>query len=163
MKGYTVIIGILAVVVLSLIALNVSFQRTLQIEMAEQFNKQQLLLADAEASNIQAYLGGTEREMLHMAQMVSGFKILTEKDFELITNIVFKGIRKIKKRIDFFDRQGKVLFARGDLVIEGPGGREFIRKAETSCPGGVLIKQDTTRVYLIAPICHPGSLIDTVV
>ena len=58
MKGYIVIIGILAVIVLSLIALNVSFQRTLQIEMAEQFNKQQLLLADAEASNIQAYLGG---------------------------------------------------------------------------------------------------------
>ena len=163
MKGYIVIIGILAVIVLSLIALNVSFQRTLQIEMAEQFNKQQLLLANAEASNMQAYLGGTEREMLHMAQMVSRFQILTEDDFELLTNIVFKGIRNIKKRIDFFDRQGKVLFARGDLVIEGPGGKDFIGKAETSCPGGLLIKQDTKRVYLIAPICRPGSLIDTVV
>ena len=163
MKGYIVIIGILAVIVLSLIALNVSFQRTLQIEMAEQFNKQQLLLANAEASNMQAYLGGTEREMLHMAQMVSRFQILTETDFELLTNIVFKGIRNIKKRIDFFDRQGKVLFARGDLLIEGSGGKDFIGKAETSCPGGLLIKQDTKRVYLITPICRPGSLIDTVV
>jgi hypothetical protein len=123
MKGYIVIIGILAVIVLSLIALNVSFQRTLQMETAEQFNKQQLLLANAEASNMQAYLGGTEKEMLHMAQMVSRFQILTEADFELLTNIVFKGIRSVKKRIDFLDRQGKVLFARGDLVIEGPGGK----------------------------------------
>lgn len=163
MKGYIVIIGILAVIVLSLIALNVSFQRTLQIEMAEQFNKQQLLLANAEASNMQAYLGGTEREMLHMAQMVSSFKILTEKDFELLTNIVFKGIRNIKKRIDFFDRQGKVLFARGDLVIEGSGGKDFIGKAETSCPGGLLITQNTKRVYLITPICRSGSPVDTVV
>ncbi len=163
MKGYIVIIGILVIIVLSLIALNVSFQRTLQMETAEQFNKQQLLLANAEASNMQAYLGGTEREMLHMAQMVSRFQILTETDFELLTNIVFKGIRNIKKRIDFFDRQGKVLFARGDLVIEGSGGKDFIGKAETSCPGGLLIKQDTKRVYLIAPICSPGSLIDTVV
>ena len=97
MKGYIVIIGILVIIVLSLIALNVSFQRTLQIESAEQFNKQQLLLANAEASNMQAYLGGTEREMLHMAQMVSRFQMLTEADYELLTNIVFKGIRRCKE------------------------------------------------------------------
>lgn len=163
MKGYVVIIGILAVIVLSLIALNVSFQRSLQMETADQFNKQQLLLANAEASNIQAYFGGTQKEMLHIAQMVSRFQILTEADFELLTNIVFKGIRSVKKRIDFLDRQGKVLFARGDLVVEGPGDKDFIGRAETSCPGGLLIKQDTKRVYIIAPICRPGSLIGTVV
>ena len=52
MKGYIVIAGVLAGIVLSLLTLSVFFQRTLQMEMAEQFNKQQLLLANAKASGI---------------------------------------------------------------------------------------------------------------
>ena len=64
MKRYLVMAGIFTVIILALIALNVSFQRSLQKEVAEQFNNQQLLLAKTEASRIESYLGVIREDML---------------------------------------------------------------------------------------------------
>uniref|UniRef100_UPI002FDA1314 hypothetical protein n=1 Tax=Dissulfurispira sp. TaxID=2817609 RepID=UPI002FDA1314 len=56
MKSYLFIVGTLIAVISALITLNVFFQQSLQMDMAEQFNKQQSLLSKSIADNIGAYL-----------------------------------------------------------------------------------------------------------
>jgi signal transduction histidine kinase len=157
MKGYFVITGVLAVIIASLITLSVSFQRTLQMETAEQFNKQQQLLAYAEASSIKAYLDGLKNEMLHIAYFASKSSVGKEEDFALLTNMVFREMGNEHRRIELLDNQGKILFARGNLAVEGHKGKSFIDETENGCPGGAVIEQDTKRLFIIAPVCRPGS------
>lgn len=163
MKGYAVVIGVLAAVLVALVTLSVFFQRTLQMETAEQFNKQQLLLANAEASNIQTYLGGVKEEMLHIARSMSQFQVRKEADSRVLTDVVFKDNDNVKKRVEFLDRNGEVFFSRGNVHAEGPDEKKIISRAARLCPGGVLMEQDTKRVTIVAPVCRYDSLIGAAV
>lgn len=157
MRGYIFIIGILAVILLSLVVLNVSFQRTLQVEMAEQFNKQQLLIAKTEASNIQTYLNVVKEDMLHVVQLAGVMNISREEDFRLLTESFCRHIGDIKRRVVFLDNQGKVLFTRGTMPIKETDDRIFVNAVKIGCQGDALIQQGRTRVYLTAPVCRAGS------
>ncbi|MGE5751064.1 MAG: sensor histidine kinase, partial [Nitrospirota bacterium] len=163
MKRYVVIIGVLAIIISALVILSVFFQRTLQMETAEQFNRQQLLLANAEASNIQSYLSIIKEEMLHIAQSVSLFQIRKETDCKLMTNVVFKDSDNVKKRIEFLDRNGVIFFSRGNVHAEGPDEKKIISRAQRLCPGDVQIEQDAKMVTIVAPVCRYDSLIGAVV
>jgi signal transduction histidine kinase len=163
MKGYIVIIGVLAAVIVALVTLSVFFQRTLQMETAEQFNRQQLLLANAEASNIQTYLGGIQEEMLHIARSVSQFQVRKEADCRVLTEVVFKDNDNVKKRIEFLDRNGEIFFSRGNVHAEGPDEKKIISRATRLCPGDVLMEQDTKMISIIAPVCRYDSLIGAAV
>jgi signal transduction histidine kinase len=151
------IIGILAVFIMSLVILSIFFVRTLQGEMAEQFNKQQLLLANAEALNIHEYLGGMKDEMLHIAQSVSLLQIRKDADLKFITEGVVKDSSVIRKQVKFLDRRGEILFRRGNAHAEGPDEKTVIERAKGLCPGGVLIQQDTKMLTMVAPVCRLDS------
>jgi signal transduction histidine kinase len=157
MKSYKMIIGVLAVIILSLVTLSIFFERTLQREMAEQFNKQQLLLANVEASNIQEYLGGMKYEMRHIAQAVSLLDIRKDADLKFITEGIVKDSSVIKKQIEFLDRRGKILFRRGNAHAEGPDEKKIIKRVTGLCPGDVLIQQDTKMLTMVAPVCRLDS------
>ena len=163
MKRYIVIIGVLVIIISALVILSVFFQRTLQMETAEQFNRQQLLLANAEASNIQTYLSGAKEEMLHIAQSVSLFQIRKETDCRLLTNVVFKDSDDIKKQIEFLDRNGEIYFSRGNVHAEGSDEKKIISSAQRLCPGDVQIEQNTKMISIVAPVCRYDSLIGAVV
>lgn len=163
MKRYIVIIGVLAIIISVLVILSVFFQQTLQMETAEQFNRQQLLLANAESSNIQTYLSIIKEEMLHIAQSVSLFQIRKETDCKLMTNAVFKDNDNVKKRIEFLDRNGEIFFSRGNVHAEGPDEKKIISRAQRLCPGDVQIEQDTKMITIVAPVCRYDSLIGATV
>ncbi len=163
MKGYAVILGGLAAVLASLMILSVFFERTLQMETAEQFNRQQLLLANAEASNMQSYLGNVKDELLQIARVASLFPMRQETDFKLLSNGLFKDGSYVKKRIEFLDNRGDILFSRGNVHAEGPDEKHLISRAPRLCPGDVLTLQDTKTVSLIAPVCRYDSLIGAAV
>ncbi len=159
MRGYAVIIGGLVAVIAILVTLSVFFQRTLETETAEQFNKQQLLLANAEASNIQTYIGGIREEMLNIARLTSQFQVRKEADCRVLTDVVFKDNDNVKKRIEFLDRNGEIFFSRGNVHAEGPDEKKIISKAARLCPGDVLMEQDMKRISIVAPICRYDVLI----
>ncbi len=159
MRGYAVIIGGLVAVIAILVTLSVFFQRTLETETAEQFNKQQLLLANAEASNIQTYIGGIREEMLNIARLTSQFQVRKEADCRVLTDGVFKDSDNVKKRIEFLDRNGEIFFSRGNVHAEGPDEKKIISKAARLCPGDVLMEQDMKRISIVAPICRYDLLI----
>lgn len=158
MRGYILIIGILAVIISSLITLNVSFQQTLQMEMAEQFNKQQQLLANAEASNMQTYIRRIKDEMIHIAQIISTFQMRREREFAWLADGIFKDIGNVKKEMMFLDREGRVLFRKGDINPERPDNKDLLRMARRYCPGDALIRQDARKIYIAAPVCRDDVL-----
>jgi C4-dicarboxylate-specific signal transduction histidine kinase len=158
MKGYVIIIGILVLVVSALITLNIFFQQTLQMEMAEQFNKQQLLLATAEASNIQSYVNSLKDELWHIAVVVSGLKIKENRDFGRLTTEFFKGKDMIATDIVFFDTTGKVLFSKGEAPPDKAGRDNLLTKIRDFCSGKTLIEQDSKKLQIAAPVCRADTL-----
>lgn len=157
MKGYIIIIGILALVVSALITLNIFFQETLQMEMAEQFNKQQLLLANAEASNIQSYVNSLKDELWHISAVVSALQIKKEKDFFRIAEEFFKEKDLVKTDIVFFDSAGGIIFSRGEVPIEKSGKKDLLEKSKGFCSGGMMVEQNSKRLNIITPICRMNS------
>jgi C4-dicarboxylate-specific signal transduction histidine kinase len=162
-KWYIIVIAVLVTIIVSVIILNISFHRTLQMETAEQFNKQQLLLARAEASNIQAYIGKIKDDMLRVSQFLSMIQFNNETLYEFLTDVFFKDVREVKIGISFLDNKGKILFNQGDLVIEKPLNKEYVEMAKNYCENKALIRQDTKRVSIVAPVCRFNSLIGAVI
>ncbi|MBI5741201.1 MAG: Cache 3/Cache 2 fusion domain-containing protein [Nitrospirae bacterium] len=163
MKGHIIIIGILAVVIISLITLNVSFHRSLQMEMAEQFNKQQLLLARAESSGIKAYIDKIKNEMLRVSRFESMTQIKRETLHAFSSDGFFEDAGNVKMGITFLGSDGQVLSSHGNPVIEGPFHKYLIEMAKGVCPGEALIKQDPKTVNIATPACRSGSFIGIVV
>jgi signal transduction histidine kinase len=163
MKKYIVILGILVVIMVALVTLSFFFQRTLQMDMAEQFNKQQLLLASAQATNMHEYLRGVQDEVFHIAQSVSLFQIRKDSDFKFIARGLFKNSNDIKKQIKFLDREGEILYERGNVHTEGADEKQFITKALRACPADVQFQQDTKLFSIVAPICRLNSFLGAVV
>jgi hypothetical protein len=54
--------------------------------------------------------------MGHIARFISTSYGSGEKDFGLLTDVVFTDIGKISMRIEFLDNKGLVLFSRGTLA-----------------------------------------------
>jgi signal transduction histidine kinase len=157
-KGYAGIIGIFAAVTLSLVVLNVFYQRSLKMEMAEQFNNQQLLLAKTEALRIESYLGVIKEDMLHFAQVAAMINLPKETDFRLITDSICMHIGEIKRRVVFLDIQGGVRFTRGTMPVQETDDRIFHAALQGGCQSEARIYQDTKRIYFTAPICRSGAL-----
>ena len=157
-KSYYGIAGIFAAITLSLIALNISYQRSLEMEMAEQFNSQQLLLAKTEASRIESYLNVVKEDMLHFIQMAAMINLPQESDFRLITNSICRHIGDIKRRVVFLDTRGQIRFTRGTMGIQETDDRIFQIAVQGGCQNEPRIYQDTKRIYFTAPICRSGSL-----
>ncbi|MFN3396829.1 MAG: hypothetical protein ACK4Z9_08580, partial [Thermodesulfovibrionales bacterium] len=114
MKGYFIIIGILIIVVSALITLNIFFQNTLQLDMAEQFNKQQLLLARSIAETIGSYIGFMKEEVSEIAHELSEKDLVRKEDFDSLVKreLRHKGI--VMADTGFFNDKGDVRFLLGD-------------------------------------------------
>jgi len=153
MKGYLWIIGTLAIILVALITLSLYFERTLQMETAEQFNKQQLIIANQEASNIQDYLNRMRDELHHIAHYMPQFRAQSKADFKVLTDMLFEDKGYIKKRIEILDGQGKIIYTRGSVPAEGYDDRHFFDKARKLCPADTLVEHDTRRVTIVTPIC----------
>jgi signal transduction histidine kinase len=162
MKGYVTILVIFAAILAALLLLSFSFQQTLQMEAAEQFNRQQLLLARAEMANIQTYLAGLQEELLHITHSASLFRVYREVDFAVLTEVLFKNTGTVRKRIQFFDRSGALLYTRGTLAVKGDPPTGLPALAKRLCPDNVLIRQDPLHYTLIAPACRSDAGIGAV-
>ncbi|HYQ48335.1 MAG TPA: cache domain-containing protein, partial [Thermodesulfovibrionales bacterium] len=158
LRGYGVVVAMFMVGIVALVSLNIFYQRSLKMEMAEQFNHQQLLLAKTEALRIESYLNVVKEDLLHFVQIASMINLPREADFRIITDSVCRHIGDIKRRVVFLDAQGAVRFTRGTMPIQETDDRIFLMAVKDGCQNDVRIHQDAKRVYLTAPICRSNSL-----
>ncbi len=169
MKSQMIIIAILVIIISAVLLLSYSFQHTLQMEMAEQFNKQQLLLARAEASNIQAYISRVKEEMFSIAHLVSLFRVNNESIYKFLTNFFLRNLGKVKLGIKYLDSDGKTIFAEGIVAFKRrankyiPTNSEIIDIANRSCPSDLKISQNSQRINIIVPVCRFDSLIGAII
>lgn len=157
-RSYAGSIGIFLAVAASLVALNIFYQRSLKMEMAEQFNNQQLLLAKTEALRIESYLNVIKEDMLHFVQIAAMMNLPRESDFRIITDSVCRHIGDIKRRVVFLDNRGQIRFTRGTMAIQETDDRIFHTAVQGGCQSGSKIYHDTKRIYFTTPICRSGSL-----
>ena len=158
LRGHVFAVGIFAAIILALVTLNIFFQRSLKMEMAEQFNDQQILLAKTEASRIERYFNIVKEDLLQYVQIAAMINLPRETDFRIITDSVCRHIGDIKRRVVLLDNQGKIRFTRGTMAIQETDDRIFLRAVNEGCHNDVHMHQDAKRVYLTAPICRSGSL-----
>ncbi|HYA26876.1 MAG TPA: ATP-binding protein [Thermodesulfovibrionales bacterium] len=161
-RGYSLVSGIFIIIIASVIMLNISFQQTLQMESAEQFNKQQLLLANTAALEVQQYVDVLKSDLLSVAELMSEFQIRTKVDFVRLTQGVLRDMGNVKTSIAFLNPEGRVLFSRGNLAAEGTDADEITRTAERLCPNTVRIIQDSKRLHIVAPVCRSAILVGNV-
>ena len=102
----------LAVFIISLIiTLNVFFQESYQSEMAEQFNRQQLIIAKSIAKSIEGDIRRIEAETLSLARLIAE-KSLDKRNLEEFVNNAYSGEKEdISSNIKVLDSSGKVVYS----------------------------------------------------
>ncbi len=154
MKGYLLIIGSLIVIISVLITLNVFFQQSLQMEMAEQFNKQQFLLAKSIADNIKTYFYHLEEEVLLALNILSKTDFSSKEDFNMIANNILKEEEElIKTNLGMISAKGDVVFFKGERKDSlKPVIPEIIKRAKTTSQDRTETIVTNDRIYVISPI-----------
>ena len=103
---------ILAVFIVSLIiTLNIFFQQNYQSEMAEQFNRQQLLIAKSVAKSIEGYVEHIEEETIAFSSLLAdrGFE---GRNMEEFVNTAFAELKEeIVINLKILDNQGKLRYS----------------------------------------------------
>jgi signal transduction histidine kinase len=158
LRGYVFVVGIFGAIILALVTLNIFFQRSLRMEMAEQFNDQQIILAKTEAARIERFFDIVKEDLLQYVQVAAMMNLPREADFRTITDSACRHIGEVKRRVALLDSQGKIRFTRGTMAIQETDDRIFLTAVSEGCHNDVRIHQDATRVSLTAPICRSGAL-----
>lgn len=158
MKSYLLIVGTLIVVISALITLNVFFQQSLQMDMAEQFNKQQLLLSKSITDSIKAYLYFIKQDVLHISSMLSKINIDNKKELNSLTDAALhkKGI--IETSLGIINSKGNILFFDGDINTLRHVIGDILRKAKNLATDSTAIIETTHAVYIISPVYNINTL-----
>jgi len=158
MKGYLLIIGTLVIVISVLITLNIFFQQSLQMEMAEQFNKQQLLLSKSIAGNIAAYIHFMKEEVLSVSHVLSKTEISDKKDFNWLTNEVLRNKGMIQANLGILDAKGNIIFSEGDRDMIKPVIPSILKRGRDIWAGNANIIETESSLYIVAPVYEEDRL-----
>lgn len=114
MKTNIILLALAVFIISLIITLNIFFQQSYQSEMAEQFNRQQLIIAKSIAKSIEDEIQHTEAEILSLARLL-GDKSLGDKDIEELVSSAYTG------EGDEVSASIKILDSRGQLVYSSLG------------------------------------------
>jgi PAS domain S-box-containing protein len=157
MKSYLFIVGALIVVISSLITLNIFFQQSLQLEIAEQFNKQQLLLAKSAAFDMETCFNNQKEEMLSFALMMSDLIGNDEKKLKNKLDEYFSRKPNFKAEVAIFNNKGEMIYSWQNDPSE-ISGLDYIKNTFNLSSGQAIVGNDTYRVYMATPIYSRGVL-----
>jgi PAS domain S-box-containing protein len=157
---------VLVLFIISLIiTLNVFFQNTYQSEIAEQFNRQQLLIAKSIAKNLEGEMLHMESEILSLAALISEQKI-EPLSLEEFINYAHYDIREnVNSAIKIIDRHKRLTYSsQGGTLTKGD--INFFDRATTLPPGKVLFVDRLVterKIIMLTPLVqhskHAGALI----
>jgi signal transduction histidine kinase len=158
MKSYLLIVGTLIVVISALITLNVFFQQSLQMDMAEQFNKQQSLLSKSIADNIGAYLYFIKQDVVHISNMLSKRGITNKKDLDWLTSDALRKKGIIETSLGILNTKGEVIFSEGNNNLSKPFVSNMLEQTKNIGPGNTTIIETPHLIYIISPIYNQGNM-----
>ena len=157
MKSYLFIFGILIVVISILVTLNIFFQQSLELEMAEQFSHQQLLTSSSIADNISNYIQFLKEEAIEIAIDMSN-KPFNKETFNYIFNRELQHIGMERLNIGIIDTKGDFLYLRGDRPIQNDFVDEIIGAGKKLKKGESEITTTTSLISIVSPIYKANNL-----
>jgi PAS domain S-box-containing protein len=150
--------GLVFFIISLIITLNIFFQQSYQSEMAEQFNRQQLIIAKSIAKSIEDDIEHLEAETLSLARLLGGSRLQNENLDEFVSTAYSSIWEEISANI-------KVLDANGNLVYSSLGESlkprdtelfdEMKRSVDRELQYRDLLAADR-KIVMIAPI--PGQV-----
>ncbi len=155
MKGHFIIIGILLFIVSILISLNIFFQQSLQMEIAQEFSKQQQLISQLIASNITDFVRLRKERVLYSARVLTGVNTSEKTEVNRLARQVLRSRRNVTANFGIIDSQGEVVYFEGDRNSLGTFSRSISKKALALSEGQVGLVELPDIIYFMTPV--PGS------
>lgn len=150
-----IILLILAVFIVSLfITLNVFFQQNYQSEMAEQFNRQQLLIAKSVAKNIESHMDHIQEETLSFVRLLAD-RGLDSRNMEEFVNDAFAEAREeISINLKIIDNQGRLKYSSSGESLTDRDAVFFreAQKIETGRVKFVDLSLESKKIVMLTPI-----------
>jgi signal transduction histidine kinase len=127
------------------------------MEMAEQFNKQQLLLSKSISDHISAYLFFFKQDAIHAANMIGR---LSNIDKKIVTDISREFIKKkeiIKTNFGVIDKKGNLLFYDGNMGEDAHLFNDILNKVEEVESSNAKIIETSKTIIILSPISHSSK------
>src|SRR5208283_3127665 len=159
MKSHILIIAALLAVISGLVTLNIFFQQSLQMDMAEQFNKQQLLLSKLITDNIESYIHHEMEGLLSISHLMSETDIRSNMDFSEIKEVL-RTIHKatVDDRFGLINAGGALFFFQGERNSVTPHVSEIMKHAQAMGPNTTRLFETTSFLYIISPVYRHDRL-----
>lgn len=150
MKGYLILIAPLLLITTILISLNIFFQHSLQSEIAEDFNAQQLILTETIASNLNEYFIGMKNEAALISYIASKTRIEEKKDFEWLKSISPSNKTAIKSNLGIIGFNGEIFFYDGDRDSLKNSVSHLVSRMKSSYSSNTVVETAETIYFLSA-------------
>ena len=151
MKGYLALITPLLLITTVLISLNIFFQHSLQTDIAEDFNVQQLILTETVSSSLREYLMDMKEQTAFISHIASKMKIKGQGDIEWLKSRSPVIKPDIKTNLGIISMGGDVFFYDGDMDSLRNTTKHLLSKMKSNPPGNpVLVETEGTIFFLSA-------------
>lgn len=108
MKNNLLLLTLVVFIISLIITLNIFFQQSYQSEMAEQFNRQQLIIAKTTAKNIEDYIRHLEEKMIAFSKLLP-HRGLDGRKLKDLAESTFSEVREdINVNLKIIDSKGRV-------------------------------------------------------
>ncbi len=152
MKGYLILIIPLLLITTVLISLNIFFQHSLQTEIAEDFNVQQLILTETISSNLKEYFISKKEETALISYIASKMVINNKKDFEWLKSISPTITAGIKSNIGIIGAKGDIFFYDGDRDSLKNTVSLLVSKMKSTPAGQPVVIETAETIYFLSVI-----------
>lgn len=152
MKGYLAIVAPLLLITTVLISLNIFFQHSLQSEIAEDFNVQQLILTETIAASMREYIVHMKEEAALISQIASKMGVGGKKEFERLKSKSPVHKTGIKLRFGIIGINGDIFFYDGNKELLAKFKPELMRKMKSMPSGEVAVIETLEKIYFLSPI-----------
>lgn len=146
---------ILVIFIISLIiTLNMFFQESYQSEMAEQFNRQQLLIAKSVAKGIEGDMQHIEAETLSLARLLGEGRLSGKIMEESVYTAYVDLSEDVNVTVKILDKNGRLIYSSHGEPIDA-GDMEHFRNISSLPPGRVTYLDrlaEDRKLVLITPI-----------
>ncbi|MDH4231244.1 MAG: ATP-binding protein [Nitrospirota bacterium] len=160
MKTNIILFGLIVFIISLIITLNIFFQQSYQSEMAEQFNRQQLIIAKSIATSIEDDIQHIESETLSLARLLAARR-LDDKNIEEYVSAAYSEVREeISANIKVLDSNGRLVYSSLGESLKSRDTELFLEMNQ-SAAGKVryldLLATDR-RIIMTAPVEGPQGL-----
>ncbi len=149
-----------------IITLNIFFQQNYQAEMADQFNRQQLLIAKTVANSIRREIGHIQEELVALSRLLSVRGVEREGLTVFIRSAFAELEEEIGVQLFLIDHRGSILFSSSDHPPDSRTVSRFLRVSKKMNEGAAYFNEDIQRerkVWIVVPVYRGGDLIGTLV